>query len=99
MAKNKVIILPRAQQDIEKAYEYISQTLMNPKSADELIAIIQNKLRLLKDMPKMCPVVKLSGLTNTFRKCVINNFIIFYTINKETAEIQVARFYYGKKEY
>lgn len=99
MAKYKINVSARAEQDILSAYEYISQDLKNIDAADELLDAIFNKFDLVKDMPKMCPVVEFAGLKNTYRKCVVKNFIAFYVIKEEINEVYIARFHYGRKKY
>ena len=99
MQRYSVVISDKAQQEISDAYEYISQKLNNTDAANSLLDALHRKLNLLKRTPKMCPIVKFVGLKNTFRKCIVKNFIAFYVIKEEIKEVYVARFYYGRKEY
>jgi plasmid stabilization system protein ParE len=99
MQKYKIVISVKAQQEISETYEYISQSLNNADAADNLLDALHKKLNLLKTTPKMCPTVEFIGFKNTFRKCVVKNFIAFYVIKEEIKEVYVARFYYGRKDY
>lgn len=98
--KYTVHLTQRAQRDIESAADYIEYTLLNAKAANELIAIAEDTLASLSDMPQRHMIVSDEVLAAwRIRFIQIKNYLAFYIIDEETHIVHVVRFLYGKRNW
>ena len=96
----KIFFTDNAIQDMNNIFEYISEKLYLPNSARNLMKEINNKIETLKYMPKIYNVIKKNDLLeNEYRKIVIKNYVIIYTINECTKVVYVVNLYYSKSNY
>ena len=94
----RLVIAPHAEQDLDDINEYITVVLCNVTAANKLLDKIEQKLNLLKSTPKMCPVVEFDELPIIYRKCVIDNYIAFYSVDDFNEEIIVERVVYAGRD-
>lgn len=95
-SKYSINIMPKATNDLELTFEYISNELKNPCAAIKLIDEMQVAIESLSDFPfsgakTNNPAVK----DKNIRKLVVKNYIIFYLPIEENKEIKVLRVLYG----
>lgn len=96
----KVIITPTAYKEIDHIYNYISENLYAENAAIELMRKIEEKIQKLKYAPKIhTEIEKINGLKRRYRRIVIKNFVILYTINEEEKIVYVSHIYYGRQNY
>lgn len=94
----EIIYTKECQKEINEIYSYIYQKLYSPNSAKKLMNQIEKRILFLKIMPKLYPKISnKTKLKNEYRKMVIKNFIILYTISKN--KIYIVHMYYNKKNY
>ena len=98
--KYSIFVTGKAKQDLIEAADYIEYTLLNPKAADDLIDRFEKEINNLAFMPEKHqlvndPVLAAWGI----RMIALNNYIVFYTVDKESKSISVIRFLYGKRNW
>lgn len=88
--KYKIIILPIAQEEFDNIYKYIYKELFATNAAIRLKNNIENKIINLKNNPRMySKIKKKDNLDREYRKIVINNYIVLYTIDEERKTIYI----------
>ena len=98
--KYSIFVTGKAKQDLIEAADYFEYTLLNPKAADDLIDRFEKEINNLAFMPEKHqlvndPVLAAWGI----RMIALNNYIVFYTVDKESKSISVIRFLYGKRNW
>jgi plasmid stabilization system protein ParE len=74
--------------------------LQAPKAADNLIIEILEKLKKIKDNPKIRPLVRDEYLADLgYRLINVKNYMIFYIIDDDNKRINIIRFLYGKRDW
>ena len=70
---------PQAVDDLNNIKSYVSDNLLNPKAADELISLIFEKIRVLKSFPQTGTQLRTEvSILNGYR-FVITSYSIHYT--------------------
>jgi len=95
----RLVISPRANEDLDDINEYIADVLCNVAAADKLLDKIEKKFNLLKTTPKMCPTADFDELPIIYRKCVIDNYIAFYVVDDLEKEIIIERVVYAGRDF
>jgi len=86
--------------DVDSSYNYIKDKLQAPKAADTLIIEILEKLKRIKENPKIRPLVRDEYLSNLgYRLINVKNYMIFYIIDDDNKHIKVIRFLYCKRDW
>lgn len=92
--------LPIANNDITEALFYITQKLCNKTAAENLADEIEKAIALLSEFPYSNPVYNSKRpLGNEYRKMIINNYLMFYTVNEYKKLVTVYRFIYSGRNY
>lgn len=87
-------------EEFEEICDYISFELNALDAANRLKENIKYKLYLLKNEPKMyTQIKKLSKTQSTYRRIIVNNYVILYTIDESRGIVYVAHIYYGGRNY
>ena len=93
-------ITATAERDILRAADYIEFTLKNPTAADHLLDAATEQINSLADMPeKFCLVDDPVLASWEIRFIIVNNYLAFYTIDKEKQMVIVIRFLYQKSNW
>lgn len=96
----KIVFTNDCKQEMDNIYNYISNNLYAPKAAKELMNKVETTVQSLKDMPEAYMTIKkYSELEMEYRRIVINNYVIIYTISKEKNSIYIVHMYYGGSNY
>ncbi|MCK5731512.1 MAG: type II toxin-antitoxin system RelE/ParE family toxin [Tenericutes bacterium] len=99
MASN-YIVFPKAQQDLENIFRYISIDLSNPEAAKLLIEKFEDKFNGLTLFPKAYPFIEKEGLiVKNLRKCIVDNFLVIYLYNEKKIVVEIVRVVYGRQDY
>ncbi len=94
--KYALIIFPKAAEDIENIFKYISVDLLNPIAASNLIDKFYSKLDNVRHFPKSMPKISNRVVQNkNIRKLVVDNYVVFYNVNEKQKSIEVVRVLYG----
>lgn len=87
-------------EEMLEIYEYIFYNLKESKIAKRLISEIMNKILNLSNAPELYEKIgKVDKLQREYRRIVIKNYIVLYTIDYEKNKIYVSRIIYGKRNY
>lgn len=102
MADNKYYLkfTRLAERDLDKIYSYISIKLFNDQAAMRLMDNIENAICRLKKFPFSCGISSDKALEKRgYRKLIIDDFIVFYKVNKADMKVTVMRILYGSRKY
>lgn len=96
----KVVITSTAYNEINSIYKYITEDLYADSAAKRLMNKIEEKVQSLKYAPKIhTKIEKLDELKREYRKIVVNNYVILYTIDENIKTVFVSHMYYGGRNY
>lgn len=93
-------ITATAEHDILRAADYIEFNLKNPAAADHLLDAATEQINSLSDMPEKYRLVD-DPVLASWKICfiIVNNYLAFYTIDKEKQTVIVVRFLYQKSNW
>ena len=98
--KYSLLIYPKAEQDMENIFEYISLEFSNPIAAINLIEKFYNSLEKVRYFPLSYSLtLSIAVKDKSLRKLCIENYIIFYKINEVRKQIEVVRVLYGMSKW
>jgi len=96
----KVSISIPAQTDLIVIADYLSCELDNESAAFRFLRKLDEKLLLVSENPEMYPLATNSALAKLdCRFFPVNNYLVFYRIDKLERKIGVLRVIYGKQDY
>ncbi|MCI8411748.1 MAG: type II toxin-antitoxin system RelE/ParE family toxin [Clostridia bacterium] len=85
---------------MNKIYNYINEELYAENAAKNLMKKVEDEVQRLKYSPKIhAKIEKIDELKRNYRKIVINNYIILYTIDEKNHIVFISHMYYGGKNY
>ena len=91
---------PKASEDLEQIYSYISGKFFAEIAADNLLARIESTIMRLKDFPYSCSFVLDESLKNRgYRKLVIDSYIAFYLVDEMEKQVVIMRILYSAQSY
>ncbi|MBU2700544.1 addiction module RelE/StbE family toxin [Sporomusaceae bacterium BoRhaA] len=91
-------ISPMVYDDLAAIKAYITNDLMNPEAALDLIRFITNAIRTLPDFPhKGTPLSSLLSIKIEYRFIICKNYLVFYRV--EQSSIFVLRVLYKRRNY
>ena len=91
--------LPAALQDMTEIVRYISHDLDNKIAANSLAEKLISSAENLREFPYSCPVYQpIRQLSNEYRKCTVQNYLMFYNVDEPQKLITVYRVVYGKRD-
>ena len=91
---------PKASEDLEEIYRYISRKLFAEIAADNLLARIESTIRRLEDFPYSGAFVADEPLKNRgYRKLIVDNYIAFYLVDEMEKQVVIMRILYGAQNY
>lgn len=98
--KYKVIITPTAYKEIDRIYSYITEDLYAENVAKKLMKKVEDAVQRLKYAPKIHKEIeKNDELKRIYRRIVIQNYVILYTIDEENCVVFVSHMYYQGRNY
>ena len=100
MAYN-VRIMEKAEEDLSEIVDYISDTLKNRKSADNLLVDFLQEKENIAENPYMYPLSDNPVLQNEgyHRFLFYKNFIALYLIDDVEKIVSIMRIFYAKRDY
>ncbi len=99
MSKYKVLLTPEFQQEIRDIHSYIANTLLVPETAAKQVVRIMDVVKSLDEMPERNPLYeKEPWHSRGLRKVVIDNYVVFYYVNKKVDEVAVFHVFYGGRK-
>ena len=86
--------------EFEEICDYISNKLKNIDASNRLREKVIYNVLLLENSPKMCTEIeKIDRTERKYRRMVVNNYIILYTIDEPKKIVYVAHIYYAGRNY
>ena len=96
----EIVISDTCLEDIEENCYYIQRVLKAEQASKRLREKIIETIRILKDSPKIyAKMEKTDRAGRDYRRIVIDNYVIIYTIIEENKTILISHMYYGGKNY
>lgn len=96
----KVKLADEFIEEFEEICEYISNKLKNIDASNRLREKVMYNVLLLENSPKMfVEIEKIDRTDRIYRRIVINNFVVLYTIDEAEKVVYVAHVYYGGRNY
>ena len=95
-----VDLTPKAQKDISAILDYIALDLCAPTAALHLNAKFLEQIEQLEAFP-LCGEIYISEipLKHEYRRLVVDNYLIFYTVNEDTKTVSIMHVVYGSSDY
>jgi len=100
MKKYKVYVSEPAENDLRDIVRYISAQLAAPTSAMNMMNDISQAIENLAEMPqRFSPVTDERLRLLGYRKLIVKNYIVFYTIDEPSMAVDVERILYARRDW
>jgi addiction module RelE/StbE family toxin len=97
---SKYQLFPKAKEDLEAIFSYISIEQREPEAALKLIYKFETKFEELCDFPKAYPLIfNLNIQHKNLRKCLIENYLIVYLYKEKKDVVEIVRVLHTKKDF
>ncbi|MBS3886846.1 MAG: type II toxin-antitoxin system RelE/ParE family toxin [Firmicutes bacterium] len=96
MEQYKVIILAKAQEDMDEIVDYLNT--LSPQAALRYYDLLVKKINSLSEMPKRCPLARDTQLRlRGYHYLVVESYIVFFVIIGDL--VQIRRILFGRQQY
>ena len=96
----KLEYLPIAIEDVKDIARYISRELLNPAAAKDLAAEMTAATATLEEFPYANAAYQpIRPLKHEYRKLLVKNYIMFYSVDEKTKTVTIARVIYARRDY
>ena len=96
MKKWNVTVAPEFGDDLRNIHSYISNTLLEPAIAKNLIDRILKAVGTLGELPLRYPLYeKKPWQSRGLRKMSVGNYVVFYLANEESGNVIVLHVFYA----
>jgi len=93
----KIHYLPLALGDLKDIVRYITDELESPRAAERFISKLDKEVKKIADNPFRCHLfVSPEKLKHEYRVLHINNYSLFYEVEKE--KIEIHRIIYSRRD-
>ena len=100
MEKYKIIFEPRAVNDLNEIFKYISYTLKEPEIAKRIYNSIKKHILSLESMPYRHKLLDDEPFRNLeIRRIPVENYTAFYFVNEESKTVHIFRILYNCREW
>ena len=87
-------------EEFEEICDYISDKLKNISASNRLREKVIYNILSLENSPKMYTEIEKTARTKLkYRKMIVNNYVILYTIDETEKIVYVAHIYYSGRNY
>ena len=93
----KIIYLEKAYLDLETILDYIAED--SPSRANEYLQFLNNEILKLADFPKIGVLCKRKRIRRDCRVFIIENYLVFYKIDKTSQSIIIGRILHHTVNY
>lgn len=88
------------REEIREIYKYISENLEAQVAARKLMKKMRDSVMNLKENPEIYMKIERKDKNKrAFRRIIVNNYVILYTIDEDRKTVYISHMYYGKKNY
>lgn len=96
----KVKLTEEFLEEIEDVCDYISNKLKNIDASNRLREKVMYNVLLLEKSPKLFVEIEKADRTKRiYRRIVVDNYIVLYTIDETEKVVYIAHIYYGGQNY
>lgn len=96
----KLVITEEADRDLDRIVNYIVAELKNIKAATDFLDEVAKFYDRLADTPKMYALCDDSEFSlKGYRKALIKNYLAVFSINEDTEEVIILRFFHSTMNY
>lgn len=89
-----------AENDLRNIVRYIASQLSAPISALHMMELLEEAMGGLSDMPQRCSLVADERLSQMgYRKLIVKNYVVFFSIDEKNKVIDVERILYGMRDW
>ncbi|MDD4047224.1 MAG: type II toxin-antitoxin system RelE/ParE family toxin [Clostridia bacterium] len=100
MKRYNLVIAEAAEADLDGIADYISCELKEPTTALKQLAKIEEAMVTLEERPERHSIVYDKYLAaKGIRKLPMDNYLIFYTVNKSINTINIVRVMHGRRDW
>lgn len=100
MDRYRIDISEPAENDLRDIVRYISTQLTAPVTALKMMETIEEAIIDLADNPRKCPLIQDERLAVMgYRKLIVKNYIVFYTIDEASKVVDVQRVLYARRDW
>jgi len=100
MAKYRVDVSEPAEDDLKNIVRYIAAQLSAPLSALNMMELLEKAMVELSDIPQRCSLVTDERLSQMgYRKLVVRNYVVFFSIDEKNKVVDVERILYGRRDW
>ena len=100
MQDYRIEFTTRAKHDMLETHNYISNNLKEPGIADKLLDKIEATIQTLDTMPLRHAIEQDEQLQQrNLRKIIVDNYLVFYTVNEVTKTVFIVRVLYGRRDW
>lgn len=100
MDNYSVKLMSRALRDLDKIYDYIAHTLVEPGTALKLVERIENAIFSLETMPYRCPERRRGAYAYLgYRQLLVENYTVIYRIQESEKQVIVVTVRYSSSEF
>ena len=86
--------------EIRETYKYISEKLVEKEIAKRLMQKIRKNIMNLAESPRLyAKIEKKDKRKREFRKIVVDNYIILYTVDENRKIVYIVHMYHVRKNY
>lgn len=87
-------------EEFEEICDYISNKLKNIDASNRLREKVIDNVLLLENSPQMyTKIEKIDRTERQYRRMVVNNYVILYTIDELEKIVYVVHIYYSRRNY
>lgn len=98
--RNRIDISKPAENDLRDLVRYISAQLSVPMTAMEMLEAMEQAMASLEEMPHRASAVADERLASIgYRKLMVKNYIIFFSIDEQARVVDVERILYGRRNW
>lgn len=95
----EVKITRQAQEQMAEIVDYISNELFGPEAASNLLDKMENSIMSLAEFPERFQLVEEEPWkTEEIHRLVVENFLVYYWINKPEKKVQITAVIYAKRD-
>lgn len=96
----KLKISELAHNDIDEIVAYIVEVLQNKTAAIRFLDELEGAYENLSKNPFMYEQSRILRLSKLgYRRIVVMNYVLMYLVNEEDKIVNIARLFYGKRDY
>lgn len=99
MKQYEVRVTRQALKQMKEIVHYISNDLMSPDAADNLLDKFRTEILKLSTFPKKHALIEEEPWrTEGIRKIVVKNFLIYYWVDDDNSRVQVTAVIYSRRD-